>query len=515
MAKKLLDSKGNPIRKDGKDLFISDTVEIVKGVDPEKRLLTITGTTEGKDRDGDIIKLKGWDLNNYKKNPVFLWGHDYRSVPLGSAVKVVKKYKPSRIDFTIKFPTEGLNPFADMILALYNEKIINASSVGFLPTKWERLEDKDDTGSGAVAMGRKFIKQELLELSGVPVPSNPEALQLSIKSFAEDKDFTPFFMLKDLYVPEALDDIMEELSCKSIEEEIEGELIFQVPEDLDSKDLDEDADETKGDAPEEEISGDDIDESLIKLELDGEVIKELKEDELGDEISKSDLEKPFPNEHSCRLTDPAKYDKFRRSNCFAKVDKKCVDYIFGIKGDKSEVQALRFNKDVWTKEDAKKYCKEKKGSFEASSNSSKNNCSQCVEDEIKVDEIKSLNEIIEEKSQEILDLNKQIKDLNEELESKAGATLSKKNKDRLEKASDLIVKVLEEANPPEENTNDDKSFSQTQDDHVSANEDSEGHDLYKEILKPDEVVEPQKDEDSKDMKDLLKHLRELITVLKK
>jgi hypothetical protein len=87
-------------------------------------------------------------------------------------------------------------------------------------------------------------------------------------------------------------------------------------------------------------------------------------------LSKEEVLKPYPNEHACRIVDPAKFDKFARKNCFRKVDQKCVDYIFGIVDNKSTLQSMRFKKEIWTVEEAKKVCSAAKGSFEAASSSS-------------------------------------------------------------------------------------------------------------------------------------------------
>jgi len=74
---------------------------------------------------------------------------------------------------------------------------------------------------------------------------------------------------------------------------------------------------------------------------------------------------PYPKEHSCRLEDPDKYDKFARKNCAEKHDGKCIDFIFGIKKGKSELQAMRYDKEIWTEEAARKHCKDHDGTFEA------------------------------------------------------------------------------------------------------------------------------------------------------
>jgi len=84
-------------------------------------------------------------------------------------------------------------------------------------------------------------------------------------------------------------------------------------------------------------------------------------------MNKENLElRPYPNEHSCRLEDPGKYKKFARKNCYKKHDDKCIDYIFGvISEDESELQAMRYPKDIWTVDAARAHCKDAGGSFEA------------------------------------------------------------------------------------------------------------------------------------------------------
>jgi len=73
---------------------------------------------------------------------------------------------------------------------------------------------------------------------------------------------------------------------------------------------------------------------------------------------------PYPNEHSCRLEDPDKYENFRREKCGEKHDGKCIDVIYGIKEGKSEIQALRYKTDIWDEDDARAHCKEREGKFE-------------------------------------------------------------------------------------------------------------------------------------------------------
>jgi hypothetical protein len=108
--------------------------------------------------------------------------------------------------------------------------------------------------------------------------------------------------------------------------------------------------------------------------IDVSIFEKEKKEEKKEE--KTEVEKPYPNEHSCRLNPPDKYDKFARKNCEMKHDGKCIDVIFGIKDNKSEIQAFRYDKDIWTESAAKAHCASHDGTFEAASGKEKE-CKKC------------------------------------------------------------------------------------------------------------------------------------------
>lgn len=95
--------------------------------------------------------------------------------------------------------------------------------------------------------------------------------------------------------------------------------------------------------------------------------------------SEEDLEqKPFPNEHACRLNDPGQYIRFATMK--RKHDSKGYSAIIGFKkGGGSEDQAYRYPKETWSISEARSHCKEHDGSFEpASKNKSEEfACSSC------------------------------------------------------------------------------------------------------------------------------------------
>lgn len=73
---------------------------------------------------------------------------------------------------------------------------------------------------------------------------------------------------------------------------------------------------------------------------------------------------PLENECGCVLT-PANYDDYRRENCASEVDGKCLDHIYGLDGDGSELHSLRYRlSEGWTNDSARSHCESRDGDFE-------------------------------------------------------------------------------------------------------------------------------------------------------
>lgn len=167
-----------------KALVVKDSV----GASQAGVIDSVIGSTAVLDRMGDIIDQAGWDLKDYTNNPVILWGHniDEERPPIAKALKVWvdgKGTKDAKLMFRVMF--DLADSFAADIYRKIKEGFINTVSVGFMPTEWEELEPGNFWG------GLRYTAQQLLELSFVPVPANPQAL-VGLRSFAkEDKRFTP------------------------------------------------------------------------------------------------------------------------------------------------------------------------------------------------------------------------------------------------------------------------------------------------------------------------------------
>jgi len=127
--------------------------------------IVFTISTGAVDRDNDTIDPTGWNLKNYKKNPVIMWGHDYSMPPIGRSPKI--GVKDGELVASAKFVSKEIYPFAGMIEEMIREDFLKSTSVGFRgeETMWNEKRG-----------GFDFKKQELMEFSVVGIPSNPEAI---------------------------------------------------------------------------------------------------------------------------------------------------------------------------------------------------------------------------------------------------------------------------------------------------------------------------------------------------
>lgn len=151
-------------------------------IDDSARTIEFAASTETADRYGDVIRVAGWKLDNFQKNPVFLWAHRSEDPPIGRIIGAKKELgtAPALVE-TVQFASADTYPFADTIFKLYKDGFLNAVSVGFMPLEYQpRMEDDDDGISHQE--GWDFTSVEQLELSAVPIPANPEALGRVLKS---------------------------------------------------------------------------------------------------------------------------------------------------------------------------------------------------------------------------------------------------------------------------------------------------------------------------------------------
>src|SRR5262252_7477140 len=149
-------------------------------------VLDFIASTATVDRYHEIIEPAGWRLESYRRNPVFQNAHNYGDIlfTLGKAlITEVRAVDDRQALFQrIQFATE-VNPVARIAYGLYKGGFLNAVSVGFIPLRWEDGNRTNGT-DGTNGPRRRYLEQELVEVSAVGIPANPDALALGLTSGA-------------------------------------------------------------------------------------------------------------------------------------------------------------------------------------------------------------------------------------------------------------------------------------------------------------------------------------------
>lgn len=136
-----------------------------------RKRMRVRMTTPSVDRMGDVIVPSGVQLRWFKKNPVVLFAHKYDMPPVGVVDTDTISVSDKWIDAEVIFD-EGVAGSEVARMYMSQPPLMRAWSVGFIPLKWDLIEDADEKR----VTGYRVTKWELLELSAVPVPANPEAL---------------------------------------------------------------------------------------------------------------------------------------------------------------------------------------------------------------------------------------------------------------------------------------------------------------------------------------------------
>lgn len=183
----------------------------VQKTDPSEMSASFCIVTRMKtpNRNGNLNQIapsdkgKGLLIDNYQQNPVVLF--DHYGVPIGKSetpdgkftVKLTKQKALAVVYFS------QTSAFAAEIFGLVDEKILRAASIGFNPTKAQRINYKSpDLADGIMDLapggpnswgGFDFVESDLTEWSVVGVGADPSALRqcLSRGMIGQEKISTP------------------------------------------------------------------------------------------------------------------------------------------------------------------------------------------------------------------------------------------------------------------------------------------------------------------------------------
>lgn len=131
---------------------------------------TAVASTATVDRHGEVVSVDGWNLENFKKTPVILWSHDHTKMAIGKATKIWVEGFGDAAKLMFSGVWQTVTEEGKAAAQLVADGILNAFSVGFMPTEM---------------VGNTYTEQELLEISLVNVPANPDAVRLAYKSLKD------------------------------------------------------------------------------------------------------------------------------------------------------------------------------------------------------------------------------------------------------------------------------------------------------------------------------------------
>jgi phage head maturation protease len=183
--------------------FITDSE--TKDFNDTERSFVAWASKASIDRQDEEIDPSGWLLKNYRNNPVVPLFHDYMRFPIAKSLweKVSPKDNPVGLLFKPQFAETDIGQEA---YYLYKEGFMSAFSVGFDPLEWidgdGRSYTKDVDGEFGIWQKDyikqkkkkprcRYIKQELLEISGVLVPAHPEAL-IEARGIVKTKELSEY-----------------------------------------------------------------------------------------------------------------------------------------------------------------------------------------------------------------------------------------------------------------------------------------------------------------------------------
>ena len=167
-----------------------ESPEIIKSEKADERKITFVASDGTRDSAGTILNQEGWDLGRFNKNGIIGYQHkvygsyDSTDNPDNVIGKGRAYVKDKKLMVDVEFEPPTINPLAEKVYQKLLFGSLKAVSVGFLP------KGRGQWGKGEEALDGKnptyyYAGQELLEVSVVNIPANPNALRKDIAEAME------------------------------------------------------------------------------------------------------------------------------------------------------------------------------------------------------------------------------------------------------------------------------------------------------------------------------------------
>lgn len=186
----------------------------------DERTITFVASDSTRDSAGTVLNQDNWDLTRFNSNGIIGYQHkvyggwDDTDNPDNVIGKGHAYVEDGKLMVDITFEPKEINELAEKIYQKVLFGSLRAVSVGFLPIGKGRF------GEGADAETYYFAGQQLLEVSVVNIPANPNALRKSMEAENDFLEAERKRLLEETKVEEPAPEPQEEPDQRDLEMEM-------------------------------------------------------------------------------------------------------------------------------------------------------------------------------------------------------------------------------------------------------------------------------------------------------
>lgn len=177
--------------KDLQVRFRTATQSEVRKDEAGARKMTFVASDNSRDSAGTVLNQDGWKLERFNNNGIIGYQHkvygswDATDNPDNVIGKGYAYVKDGKLMVDVEFEPAEINELAEKIYQKLLFGSLKAVSVGFMPIgrgQW----GKDDESLDGKNPTYYYAGQELLEISVVNIPANPNALKKGLESIEDE-----------------------------------------------------------------------------------------------------------------------------------------------------------------------------------------------------------------------------------------------------------------------------------------------------------------------------------------
>ena len=206
--------------------FRTATQHEVRKDEQGSRKITFVASDGTRDSAGTVLNVNGWKLDRFNSNGIIGYQHkvyggwDDTDNPDNVIGKGYAYVKDGQLLVDVEFEPAEINELAEKIYQKLLFGSLKAVSVGFMPVgkgQWGKDEESLDGKNPTYY----YAGQELLEVSVVNIPANPNALKKGLELQNSEMEQLRSEFVKEVEMPEQEDDAERLASCRrALEKEV-------------------------------------------------------------------------------------------------------------------------------------------------------------------------------------------------------------------------------------------------------------------------------------------------------